>query len=237
MEKQASESLPKDGARNALEKKEKATAAYVHRLAAIARSCVEWGLGVGALFLFLTGVHREISKNGALSIFPKAVILATVGISVYNWRGAIFDSVLSRREEHLFYHKTVIAIIIGLFGALSGNPWLLFFLTARSLNLEMFAFMLLTHMLIWGSTCFIESAAINQAISTYPTLATTVVNMEEILSDKGMHCAYDRSKKYLLGLSVVYISLCILGFVFYPHAEVVRLLVLNPAVPCFGSAS
>ncbi|KAI5193002.1 hypothetical protein NEMIN01_2346 [Nematocida minor] len=195
-----------------------------HKIARCLRRGIEWGLGVFSCLLFIKGLYSDALKNGAGSVLPKIVILSAVGVSIYSWKKAISSSALSRKEEHLFYHKTVLGIIIGLFGAISGNPWLLFVLTSRSLNTHLFVFMLFTHIVIGGSVFFINNAAIRQIISMYPTIATTIVNFEEILSEKGMHCTYQKSRKYLLGLSITFVSFCIIGFCFSPYvADVHRL--------------
>ncbi|OAG33125.1 hypothetical protein NEIG_02308 [Nematocida sp. ERTm5] len=194
------------------------------KIAICIRKGIEWAMGIGSCLLVIKSLHRDITVYGAVSIVPKIIVFTTVCISMYSWRRAILHSLLSRKEEHLFYHKTAIAIIIGLFGAVSGNPWFLFFLTSRSLNIHMFVLSLFIHSVIWGSTFFIHSSAIKQIIFLYPTIAAGIVNIEEILSDKGMHCTYQQSKKYLLGLSMIFVSFCLLGFIFSPHAEVMRIL-------------
>lgn len=183
------------------------------------RRAVEWGIGILSLFLFAKGMYSEALKNGFAFIAPKVAILLTIAVSVYSWRIAICNSFLSRKEEHLFYHKTILGIVIGVFGAISGNPWLLFFLTSRSLNAYLFVLMFFTHLALWGSIFFIESPAIHQIISTYPTIATLVVNVEEILSEKGMHCTYQKSRKYLLSISITFISFCIIGMCLSPHIQ------------------
>ncbi|EHY66933.1 hypothetical protein NERG_00573 [Nematocida ausubeli] len=204
------------------------TPTKVQRAAVFVRIGIEWLLGACSCLFLLMGLHRDITKDGLVSVVPKVVIFFSVCVSMYSWRQAILNSLLSRKEEHLFFHKTTIAIIIGLFGAISGNPWFLFFLTSRSLSMHMFVLMFFTHSIIWGSTFFMESALIKQVIFLYPIIAAAIVNLEEILSDKGMHCAYRKSKKYLLGLSMTFVSFCIIGFIFSPHAEVNQILFTTP---------
>lgn len=229
MEKQLSEiGHTKDMEQKSRKTKTMSTVTKAQSSAAYFRKVTEWALGVFSCFLLLKGIHREISAEGVLSMLPKMIILFTVGISMYNWRKAILGSFLSRKEEHLFYHKTVIGIIIGLFGAISGNPWLLFFLTSRSLNTKMFMLMLVTHSVMWGSTCFIQNQAIKQIISVYPTIATVIVNVEEILSNKGMHCTYEKSRRYLLGLSLAFITFCFVVLVFFLDPEIMRILIIKP---------
>lgn len=190
-----------------------------YKIAKYIRIFVEWGLGMFSLFLFARGIYTDAQKNGIGFIANKIAILLTVGFSVYSWKTAICRSFLSQREEHFFYYKTILAIVIGIFGAIAGNPWLLFFLTSRSLNTHLFVLILFIHLALWGSVFFIENTFIQKAISMYPTIATLIVNIEEIFSVKTMQCTYQQSRKYLLSLSITFFSFCIIGFYFSPHIQ------------------
>lgn len=172
---------------------------------------VKWGLLLFCLFLFGRGIYIDALKHGVLFIIPKIAIVFTVVFSAYSWKMVICKSFLLQKKEHLFYHTTILGIVIGLFGAVSGNPWFLFFLTSRSLNGYLSVLVFFMHLALWGSISFIENPSIQKVISAYPTIASLIVTLEETFTEKDAQCTYKTSRKYLLNLSIVFVSFCIIG--------------------------